>query len=455
MAYYAGNGLKRPLNMLEMPIYPDIKAAGPYFRDAGKFNQLDVGKVVLDQDVNTQLVEDAILLRSYRENIDKYGQSSHQEKITVFRPPLQSYYEDFGPLNRLPTKINAIVPRINPSTVTDNGTSAFKVNNMSLPELDKHISDKIQSNSWFSTYYNPIDLPPDNVILPDFETKYPSTSVYSGIVSQILHDAPIPDKILTTKLTPTSIVSGINTIKIDSDDQRSNMKLKNTIPTVSTHAGTKINIEQLTADQSPGSIQVGLYDTMPVYSVHSGYKHTRIDGETQNKNLTLFNTLPQTSTHSGISPITVDGKTNQNIHLVDKLPISPIYSGQNNAILLDSEYHIPDMNLVEQFTPLLAVTNPSSEDGYKDKRDYYNSPQNSIKLRENPKVPVIAHADVHYKEDKNIKSNQPHFKSKIEPVKVYGSSLNRGTILKSGIDGFKPDSRYFTGSRKNSLILPR
>src|SRR5580698_2535112 len=129
-SYYAGSGLKKPLNMMEAPIYPSISKSYPSFKSSGKHWTVDTGSTIIATEANTQIFDGAILAKSYRDNIDGYGQSSHQEKITVFRPPLQLPYEDFGPLNRLPTKVNAIVPRINPGTTNDaGGTNAFRVNN--------------------------------------------------------------------------------------------------------------------------------------------------------------------------------------------------------------------------------------------------------------------------------------------------------------------------------------
>src|SRR5579863_1243418 len=132
-SFIPGQGTKKPLNMMQAPIYPDIKQAPPEFKWSKRYWTVDVGQTLLDTESNTQLREDAILARSYRDNIDRYGQSSHKEVITVFRPPLQTYYEDYGPLNRLPTKVHAIVPHVNPGTVTDSGgTTAYAVNNISL-----------------------------------------------------------------------------------------------------------------------------------------------------------------------------------------------------------------------------------------------------------------------------------------------------------------------------------
>src|SRR6476659_9646204 len=108
MQYIPGQGIKKPMNMMQAPIYPDIKKGPIEFKNSGKHWTVDVGQTLIDTESNTQLLGDSVLAVSYRDNIDKYGQSSYQEKITVFRPPLQNYYEDFGPLTRLPTKIHAI-----------------------------------------------------------------------------------------------------------------------------------------------------------------------------------------------------------------------------------------------------------------------------------------------------------------------------------------------------------
>ena len=80
MNYFAGSGLKKPLNQLECPVFPDIKQAPPEFKWSGKYWKVDSSDVILNNEVHTQIYEDAVLARSYRDNIDKYGQSSHQEK---------------------------------------------------------------------------------------------------------------------------------------------------------------------------------------------------------------------------------------------------------------------------------------------------------------------------------------------------------------------------------------
>ena len=111
--------MKKPLNLMEAPIAPILNSESRTFNRAGRFWNVDVGQTLIDTEGSTFLLGDSILSKSYRDNIDKYGQSSHQEKIAVFRPPLQNSYEDFGRLNRLPTKLRAITPRVNPGTVSD------------------------------------------------------------------------------------------------------------------------------------------------------------------------------------------------------------------------------------------------------------------------------------------------------------------------------------------------
>ena len=80
-SYQAGMGLKKPLNVLSSPIYPDIKQQIQNFKSAGRFWNVDVGQTLIDTEGSTFLLGDSILSKSYRDNIDKYGQSSHQKRL--------------------------------------------------------------------------------------------------------------------------------------------------------------------------------------------------------------------------------------------------------------------------------------------------------------------------------------------------------------------------------------
>ncbi len=391
-----GQGTKKPLNMLEAPIYPDIKQALPEFKWSKKYWTVDVGQTLLDTEANTQIYGDAVLTRSYRDNIDSYGQSSHQEKITVFRPPLQNSYEDFGPLNRLPVKLHAIVPHINPGTTNDaGGTNAYSANNMINQEPDRHITDKkSQESSWFSTYYGPIDTSMDNMVLPDLETTMPAYSLYSGYQTQAWMDAENPKSRLVLD--------------------------KPNLPTSPVHASFSI----------PFSANV----------------------ETRLNDLVLEPVIPSHSVTAGINnPRLVDGVSRLgDMELTRLLPTTPISAGFKSNVSYDGETRLDDIQLNEQLTSKLSVINPSSESGYQTRMESYTSPENYIKLRQNPNVPAYSGATFGYR-DQNYRTNIPKFQGKLEPIKNYGSSLNSGTIKTAGLEEPKVGDRYF-GNRKTQKV---
>lgn len=410
MNFIPGQGLKKPLNMLEAPIYPDIKQALPEFKWSRKYWTVDVGATLMSLESNTQLIEDAVLAKSYRENIDKYGQSSHQEKITVFRPPLQNYYEDYGPLNRLPVKIHAIEARINPGTASDSGgTVAYQVNNSQQQEVSRFITDRINKETWRNTYYLPFEHAPDNAILPDLEMKLPSTSLYSGYSSGITINAPTPD-----------------------------YELEDINPRLSMHSGVECGYKEKLTQQAKNIENFELIN--PSVSVSAGYRSTfTVDGDTRLDDMELDKTLPNRSVSSGVnSQYTIDGETRVDYELERNLPITPISSGYSPITTFDGITRFDDIQLQSFLQPLFGVRNPGSEDGYKtdvnDENFNFVAIGDHMKQRENPKVPIAAHKTFDYIAAENMHSEKVFFRNKIEPVKSYSAPLNRGTIKTSGLD---------------------
>jgi hypothetical protein len=433
MSYIPGAGMKKPLNMLEAPIYPDIKRAPTQFKSAGKFWEVDVGKTLLDTESNTQLLGDAILARSYTDNIDSYGKSSHQEKITVFRPPLQNTYEDFGPLNRLPTKINAITVRNNPGTTNDSGgTSAFRVNNQAVPDMVKYMDDKLSSVNWMPTYYYPLDIPKDN-ILPDLVTSIPSMSGSAGFSSSLRLDGPTKSG---AKIDTRSVV-----------ERSSN----------SASAGyTSIYGTNLQDQYS--------YDNRDISNrelhgaLHAGF--TPVNGYTdsihpQLSDIELSQKLPQTSVHSGnnMSTSVFLRPEFQDVYLDRKSMAMSVGSGftpvHMHDTISDSQNHMTNVHLTEHFTPVLSVINPSSESGYQTRNNQYRG-ENNLKKRENPNISASAYVDTGYRaENHNVKLN---FHGKTQPVKTYGLNLDGGTIKRAGITQQNVGSRFLRGPRANILV---
>ena len=185
MAYYPGAGVKKPLNIIEGPMFPDIKQTLPRFVDAKKHWTVDTGATILDTGHLDQTLNGAILAQSRSYNQSVYGQSSSKDVVNKnFRPPLLSQ-DDFLPLSRQPRKI--VVPRINPSGVAD---SFFSQNNRP-GEIDSYLTDRIKSGEWRPTFFAPITFPNDsNAIVPDLELTLPHYSATAGVNTPVRVDAP-------------------------------------------------------------------------------------------------------------------------------------------------------------------------------------------------------------------------------------------------------------------------
>ena len=170
--------------MIENPVYPDIKKGPPRFVWSRKHWNVDTGATLMATEPFTQMIENAVLAQSRDYNKTVYGQSSHRDIVNAeFRPPLISYYEDIGPLNRVPTKIQALVPRINPTTSTDGGgTSGYLSKNDRPSAIEGALTDRVKKGDARPTFYAPYEVPQDNSVLPDLEAKLPAISLNSGWV---------------------------------------------------------------------------------------------------------------------------------------------------------------------------------------------------------------------------------------------------------------------------------
>jgi hypothetical protein len=408
-SYIPGAGMKKPLNQLENPIIPDIKKGPTRFQWSGKHWTVDTAQTLLDTDSNTQLIEPAILAQSRDYGRDQYGHSSYQEKITVFRMPLQNHYEDFGPLNRLPTKIHAIQPRINPGTAFDSN-SAYVVNNSSVPEMHKYISDKISTKEWRETFYAPMSGPEDNkdIVEPDLIYSIPVHSASSGFTTQNTKDAYNPKS-----------------------DYRSEVNK----PRASASAGYNSNYNQPLYQQTSTEVPGGeLISNLPARSVSSGFSTANTkDGSTGVEFFELERKTTPYSISSGYtSQATQDGDFNRDYELNRKTPWTSVSSGFTTQHTQNGETRLDDLEFQSKLSAPTRVLNPSSETGYQTRMESYTSPEQHLKIRENPKVPVAAHHESQYR-DLNSEQQQFRVRTKIQPVKSYGSGLNSGTVKTSGV----------------------
>lgn len=298
-------GIKKPQNQFENPIYPDIKKGPPRFAWSRKHWNVDSGAVLRDTEPITQFYSDAVLAQSRDYNKRVYGISSHKDIVNAeFRPQLNNVYETVMPVPRIPTKIRAIVPRINPTTVSSGGTSGYITKNETQNNLKRALTDKIKGKAARPTYFMPIDVPIDNSVLPDLEIKLPSTSAFSGFNTD--YTSPMQER---------------------------NYDLQEKITT----------------------------------TVHSGFNpSTRITASSGLEEYQAMNKLPSTSAHSGVStPIKLDGDMGE-INLEHNLPQVSSASGHNTRIRLDGDMSgLNSIRLENKASTPLIVQNPYSERGYR------------------------------------------------------------------------------------------
>ena len=466
-------GFKKPLNMIENPIKPDIKKEPPRFVWSRKHWNVDTGSTLLDTEPYVQFIEPSVLTQSRDYNKTIYGQSSHKDIVNAeFRPPYLDQFEDLGPLTRVPVKTKAIIPHLNPGTDSD-GTAGYLARNQRITNVDSALTDRIKNKEWRPTFFSPIESPQDNSVLPDLESKLPSVSANSGWEYNVTFGPQHQEvKLRSEKLNPTlqtrpnpsftlngrsqfedyqaklnrpmtSTSSGFETnINFKADNPDVELKLNN--PQVSASSGYESHI-QLDSEnpnynlkhnnpQVPASSgyesHIHLDSEKPNYHLqhnnpqvpgYSGYEsHIQLDSEKPNYDLKYNN--PQVPGYSGYeSQIQLDSEK-PNYDLKYNNPQVPGYSGYESQIQLDSE--IPEYHLETKLTETpLQVLNPGSETGYKQNFEHHNTDDYITTKR--PSYSYAARPEFNYKTD-NYQSHQPHFKQKLQPDKSYGQLSQTG-----------------------------
>ena len=366
------SGIKKPMNMLENPIYPDIKKGPPRFVWSKKYWQVDPGATLRDTEEITQFTQDAVLAQSRDYNKTVYGQSSHRDVVNAaFRPPLLDPIDDFFPLSRIPVTSRAIVPLINPSTVADGeGTNGYLAKNERINNIDKHVSDRVKQGEWRPTFYAPIEIPKDNSVLPDLEMVIPSISASSGF-NFPTRDAPIPEVHLDYEKIDPRYNTGYNTqVQLNSTSGLENMQLDYNAPQVSATAG-----------------------------INTPYQ---ANIETYIRDIDLEYNIPSVSATAGINaPYDV-----------------------TNEFQKQREY-----NLETHIEAPISVTNPGTENGYKSRLDMLRDSKEYIS-QSIPNYSYVIPETVLYREQ-NEMTYKPHFQTKLEPMKSYGnishaSAFNKG-----------------------------
>ena len=290
MSYFPGSGVKKPLNIVEGPMFPDIKQALPRFVDAGKHWTVDTGATVLDTGHLDQTLNGAILAQSRSYNQSVYGQSSFKDVVNKnFRPPLLSQ-DDFLPLSRQPRKI--VVPRINPSGVAD---SYFTQNNR-LGEIDSFLTDRIKSGEWRPTFFAPITFPNDsNALIPDLELTLPHYAAPSGVNTPVRLDAPLQLPVLTGGRENFTLLldSGVNIPFVLDGDVVRDFDLPLKRPHYKADAGVNTPV---TLDMETPLTQLDLAENRPRYSAGAGMNNPALlDMETSLTQLDLKENRPRYS----------------------------------------------------------------------------------------------------------------------------------------------------------------
>ena len=334
MAYYPGAGVKKPLNIIEGPMFPDIKETLPRFVDAKKHWTVDTGATILDTGHLDQTLNGAILAQSRSYNQTVYGQSSSKDVVNKnFRPPLLSQ-DDFLPLSRQPRKI--VVPRINPSGVAD---SFFKQNNH-LPEIDSYLTDRIKAGEWRPTFFAPITFPNDsNAIVPDLELTLPHYSATAGVNTPVRVDAPPQIPVLVGGREEFTLLldSGVNIpLKLDGDVVRDFNRLLNR-PHYSAGAGVNTPV---TIDMKTPLSSLELNENRPRYAAGAGVNTpATIDMETPLTQLELQANRPRYAVEAGINtPATIDMETPlKKLELQSQLD-SKLFSNPGSAVFDGHDY---------------------------------------------------------------------------------------------------------------------
>lgn len=333
MAYIPGAGLKRPLNMLETPVYPDIKRELPRFKWTGKRNwKVDTGTVMKEVENIPQLQEAAILYQSYdygRQHAYGHYPSYNDFVNKEFRPPLLDQ-DDIFPLSRIPRPV--VVPTLNPGGAHPSGNSVFADQNMNLPGIEKYLTDRVKRGEARPTFYAPLELPIDNSILPDLELKLPAISASAGYRFPALTPIEVPDLDRGYKKIDPSAIADSSFIKIDTPDSRRDMELDYKIPQVSAHSGVNW---RPTSGVTP--IDIALDYKIPQVSAHSGVRPVNVEGFTH-LDLELDYNIPQVSVSAGFKSVDRVGLTPINFDLEEKIEGNQaVFSGVNTQAIYNLE----------------------------------------------------------------------------------------------------------------------
>ncbi len=360
--------MKKPLNVIEAPIYPDIRKMPPRFVWSRKHWNVDAGATLRDLEHNTQAFSHAVLAQSRDYNKTIYGQSSHRDVVNkAFRPPLRTV-EDFEPLSRLRRKLT--VPRINPN-------ADFGAQNDGLTNIDAHLTDRVQEGLWRPTFFCKIERPEDNSVLPDLELTLPMHTADAGMNTPVQIDAPLPDISLDYNQIDPALFSGLNVpVRLDAEIQTP--ELERTLP--SRFATSFIN----TPFRSVPQTQIPELDrTLPEFSVVAGV----------NTPFRAMQEITMKDLQRGIPRYSTTARINNPINLNAEDP--------RKSLQLDS-------TLQSRF-----YTNPAVKQFDGQKYTLQSDKMTKVCFT-SPQVSVHAHKNMRYKSN-NYQSHKPFFRTKLQP----------------------------------------
>ncbi len=231
------------MNMIDTPIYPDIRKGPPRFVWTKKHWKVDNGRTMAEVEHIPQLQEAAVLYQSYDYGSQHaYGKMPSYTAVVnkEFRPPLLGQ-EDLLPLSRIPRPV--IIPRINPGGAHPSGNNVFAAQNIGIPGVEKYLTNRVKEGEMRpGNIFAPLfgDHPIDNSVLPDLQMKLPPTSAGAGYKFPTITRLESPEADTLTrgyaKIQPAQL-SGETMITFDAPDAREELSLEYNNPQISGHAG--------------------------------------------------------------------------------------------------------------------------------------------------------------------------------------------------------------------------
>jgi len=447
------SGLKKPLNMLESPVYPDIKKGPPRFVWSRKHWTVDEGATLMSTEPFNQMIEHAVLAQSRDYNKTVYGQSSFRDIVNAeFRPPLISYYEDIGPLTRVPTKIQAIVPRINPGTADNIGTAGYTAKNERLSNIEKSLIDRVKKGDARPTFYAPYEMPLDNSVLPDLEVKLPAISLNAGWTFNYRAGLSEKEIELKEKLSYIPIKPGFEPIlKITGKSDLENYQAKQNLPSISAASGMNNPFFINNTEQQ-------YYDfkhTLPQHSTSAGM-NTPMQSYNMETNVDydFKHNLPQYSTSAGMNTPMHSYNMETNVDTLEyNIPQVAASSGMETIYRYTDQTPIVN-NLSEKLTSVpIFIANPDLSENYQVDLSSMSDVGEKYMNQKYFNYSVSAGKEDSYKEQ-NVLTRKDKHREKLQPAKYGNYSQTGSSIPKFGIETPQPiikerNNKYMINKKKS------